>query len=121
MSFPAWKTRRKACARWRRNASHNGRTGEFAVAGSRRRRCDLTLRRRAHRLVYEFLQVRVEGKAVRIGRGPATVIGSRKPSARTPTRAEEAPPFARKGAATCPTESRGAFLLRQSPDEVSLC
>jgi cobalamin transport system substrate-binding protein len=53
------------------------------------------------------------GKAVRIGRGPATVIGSssRKPGHRP--LAQRRAPFARKGEAGSPVVSRGFFLSRR--------
>ena len=57
------------------------------------------------------------GKAVKIGHGPATVIGldakavTRTPKVRTPAGPLTRAPFARKGAANASLSSRGFFVL----------
>src|SRR5262252_9275902 len=51
------------------------------------------------------------GKAVRIGRGPATVIGSSSRKPGHPPLAQRLAPFARKNAAGSPRGSRGAVFV----------
>src|SRR5207249_7222851 len=83
-----------------------GKSDRDAKSAKRRKRSTFQRARSA------TLQAREAGKAVRIGRGPATVIGcrSRKPGYPPVPPAERF--FARESVAHGPMDSRGAFCYR---------
>src|SRR5258708_15880734 len=79
MNSTGLRTRRKACARWSKNANQTGRTAENTRTFS-----NAHLHSRSRGIHSSFnLQAGEAGKAVQIGRGPATVIGRKAVSQAT--------------------------------------
>src|SRR5436190_16130188 len=112
MSSTASKIPRKVCAPLSKSASPTGKTAEphFIVRCKVQPTPALTLPHARLTLSFQFA-AGVAGKAVRIGRGPATVIGSNSRKPGHPPLAQRPAPFARKGDAGSPRASRGAFFL----------
>ena len=97
-----------------KSANPIGKTAEpfFISTNSLSRRPTAALTLLDSRLTLSFqLAAGEAGKAVRIGRGPATVIGSSSRKPGHPPLAQRPAPFARKGEAGSPRASHGAFFF----------
>src|SRR5437762_6402873 len=114
MSSTASKIPRKVCSPHTKNESPTEKTAEPHFIFRSRVHPTLALTPPHARLTLSFQFAAGEaGKAVRIGRGPATVIGSNSRKPGHPPLAQRPAPFARKADAGSPRVSRGAFLFRE--------
>src|SRR5215472_7098629 len=107
MSCISSKTRKKDCERWWKSASRTGRTGNSCWTAPA---IDTFGADGIHSIFN--LQAREAGKAVRFGRGPATVIGvSRQPG--YPPEPQKRAFFARGNAGGKPQEVSWGFFVEE--------